>query len=249
MKLSFTYLSLVVLFLIFGGCTKETEFLEKPTFVQIYLNSTSNNFYEFWLDGIMLKDSVNQQKPFGKVIEVGEHKIGIKPSKEKDFIIDTILNLNWTPKPKQFTLLDLGANQKPMFFTGFPSELPEAKEGFVTFAIINLDLTRTKGKTIDIQFFDITDPSKKLFEIKGIQHNAISEYYTVTVDEFNMAGLIVIRDSFSQEILINGITEYIVGSLGYYYPGASNTYLISFSNLGNAEVPYYTFSNLFEGIR
>ncbi|WP_126974018.1 hypothetical protein [Gynurincola endophyticus] len=248
--------SLLLVVTVFFSCTKENNFLEKPTFTSLSINTTASvKKFDVWLDEELLKDSISSSVALSNVtIVAGEHRLRISQAGLKDFFIDTVLHFDWQAKSPAYTfsLIELDSESDPLFFTGFSNEIPAHENGYVTIGFLNIDPTPISfNKDIDLIIYDASgmDPDKIIAEFNDIPYNKISSYHKIPVDVFNNGGMMVIRDAESKEILFDGRELFGFLFLGSYWPGAPNTYLLKFYNVGDELYPYYLAETIFSALR
>lgn len=251
MKYFFTFISLLGLVLFFSACTKEDEFLEKPTWSKLSISTTSTTKnFEVWLDNQLLLDSLKIKKGLlTKPIPSGEHRLRIRQFERNDYLVDTLINFAWSTKPYGFSLIEFDPQSDPLLFSGFPDNIPAHEEGFETFAFLNVDATITKSKTIDILMYSTDDPNVLVQEFDHIPYNKISTYFKIPANPNNISGFLVIRDAESKNILFDGRESYMIINLPSTYPGSSNTFLLKFTNGGDDQFPYYSTEPIFEATR
>lgn len=238
MKHFFTFITLLGLVLFFSACTKENEFLEKPTLSKLSINTTSTTKnFEVWLDDQLLKDSINLRKNLlEKPIPSGKHRLRIRQFERNDYFVDTLMNFAWSTKPYQFSLIELAANTDPFLFTGFPSDLPIPDIGYSTIGLLNTDQTLSLNKTIDLIFYE-RRTDNILVELKNIPYGII-KYFQVS-DATRIRGVVVLKNSETGEILYNGRSGNTLITL-YSVDARYNTYLLRLNNSQDASSPRYS---------
>lgn len=89
-----------------------------------------------------------------------------------------------------------------------------------------------------------------MHEFENIPSNQISTYFKIPVDPNNNSGLLVIRDASTKDILLDGRNLYMFLSLPYpAFLGASNTFLVKFTDNGDDISPPYECETIFDKTR
>lgn len=233
------------------SCTKTDEFYKEDTVSSLRINTTAaKKAFSVWLDDKLVEDSVTSQRMFDAPLVAGEHRLRIEQAGTGNYFVDTTLSFAWTAErpARNFSLIELDPTTDPILFGGFPADLPAPEQDFITVGFLNIDKTLTENKTIDMLLYDPSEPSNLLLELKDISYGKISTYYKIPVNEFNNGGMLVIRESGTQNILFDGRPIWMILSFALYnYSG--NTYLFKLTNDGGIEYPYYSALELFSVTR
>lgn len=236
---------------VFIACTKTEAFYKEDSISSIKINTTSaKKAFWVWLDDQLLKDSLTGTRELAVNVVAGKHRLRIQQTGSENYFIDTTLVFDWTEiKPSHiFSLIELNPSENPLLFAEFPTTIPAHENGFITFAIINMDTTYTFNKTVDMLLYDVSDPEKLLFELNNIPYGKISDYFKVAVADFNNGGLLVIKESATGNLLLDGRPNW---NMGFFYPTTynNNTFLLKYENGGSREYPYYFGIEIFSSKR
>lgn len=229
---------LPVLLLLMIGCKKESGIYTEPSYTSFKLivsTTGEEKFYQMMVGNKVILDSLGN-RGFNNWIEAGDKPLRIKKLGEDRYFIDTLLH--FVPgKALNFTMFELDPALDPILLPDDYLQTTPPQPGNLKFSFINADITYTKGKTIDLKFFDINSGDFiPAGELKSIPYGQPSDFielpgtgtYYIEIIDHQTGQVIIAADTYQ-------------GGMVYDSYDGNNTYLMKYYNTNTDPVSGYDF--------
>lgn len=225
-------LTITAVLLMVASCTKDKGYFDEQTMTKLNISTTSmTKHYELMVGDELQEDSIF--RAWGGAVPANKQRLRIRETGKTNYFIDTIIDI---PRPSvTWSLLETDPDQPALFFTGFGEDVTAPAPGNVKFRILNIDTTRTTGMTVDINIYSF-ETNERIFEMKNIPHNGLSEFYEFPSDLLQ-GGWLEIVESANPENIIVSLDSY--NSFSLSDNGRDNVHILLMSNDNGYEYPYY----------